>query len=1061
MLSCRPSLYLSAVLLPALMRTAVSSQAPPAPSSPAAPSSFSAEPYVIETSTTVVSMHADGTGTRLQTFVIRVQSESALRSLGVLSIAYPRSSETAEFLYARVRHPDGTTQQTPVGDAIEQPAPVTREAPLYSDIQIKQLPLKNFAVGDTLEWQARTTIVHPEIPNEFYGQGSITRGAVTLNEVFELRTPLALHPTVWTDPHASITFKETTDGTERVDRWSHADLNPTVGPVAEAAKLAEEKRLRTPAEQLDLVEGKLPTFAWTTFPGWAAVGSWYRDLSAGRASPDAAIKAKVATLIAGKSTDLEKAQALYAYVSSQIRYIGVDFGIGRLQPHTAAEVFSNQYGDCKDKYTLLAAMFNAAGLPAEPTLIGVNIRFNQAAPSPSSFNHVIAHLTLGGQEIWLDPTTELAPWQALLPAIRDQQALVIPAAAPPTIRSTPTDLPYPAYALGTVTGTLDSSLNSDSTIVLTFHDDTEIFLRAVLRSVSPSDYGTFVQNLMANYGFGGTTSGATLEHLTDASQPLSVRFHYHRARDSSWGDNRITATFQPIALPAFSPEKPPVSAIELGTPRSETSIVEFTLPAGWQVELPDPVHAHTNFATVDVTFRRDNGKLIEERKLVILKKEVPVSDARQYQSWYETAGAGSVPFIQLIPPVDPSKVSAHTRPDPPSITMEDNPNRPSNPRAAELVVSAGEKIRVMDPDASRALLDQARALNPTERGLWMGYAAVADQFGAASEAIEDLERELTYHPDQVGLYRYIAQAQQRRGDHDAALATFRKWAAAVPNSSDAATSLVYALSYQKQYGPAAEAGSTALAHLSQTPADQVNLRLAIADAQLHSGDKAKAAATVAPLLETVTDPRQVNSITYALAEGSLHLPAAEVAQRRALASLEAETTSWTLNEAPALVNRQQTSIAAAWDTLGWILYRAGKYPEALAYIEPAARVLDHQDVRDHLAALALALHTPSLAHVDQRKLRTLPLGPAKGRHGTTELRLLLVDGSVTDTGPFSTDLTMSNSSYKPDLTDGPTLLKAVDLHQLLPPGSNAHLIRNGIVNCFSTVCQLVLVPIPN
>ena len=82
----------------------------------------------------------------------------------------------------------------------------------------------------------------------------------------------------------------------------------------------------------------------------------------------------------------------------QIRYVGVSFGIGRFRPHSASEVLANQYGDCKDKHTLLAAMLAAAGLHADPVLIGAGIRFNSAVPSPESFNHLITHLTLDGQE---------------------------------------------------------------------------------------------------------------------------------------------------------------------------------------------------------------------------------------------------------------------------------------------------------------------------------------------------------------------------------------------------------------------------------------------------------------------------------------------------------------------------------------------------------------------------------------------------------------------------------------------------------------------------------------
>ena len=90
------------------------------------PNAFASEPYVIRSSSTVTTMNADGTGTRLQTFAVSVQSESALHSLSVLSIIFSSQSEHADFVYARVVHPDGSVQETPVADAIEQPAPVTQ-----------------------------------------------------------------------------------------------------------------------------------------------------------------------------------------------------------------------------------------------------------------------------------------------------------------------------------------------------------------------------------------------------------------------------------------------------------------------------------------------------------------------------------------------------------------------------------------------------------------------------------------------------------------------------------------------------------------------------------------------------------------------------------------------------------------------------------------------------------------------------------------------------------------------------------------------------------------------
>src|ERR1039457_863044 len=83
-------------------------QVPPA--APPAPQPFVSEPYILKTSSTVTSMNADGTGTRVITLEIAIQSEASLRDLSVLTLLFSSQSEHADFVYARVVHSDGTTQ---------------------------------------------------------------------------------------------------------------------------------------------------------------------------------------------------------------------------------------------------------------------------------------------------------------------------------------------------------------------------------------------------------------------------------------------------------------------------------------------------------------------------------------------------------------------------------------------------------------------------------------------------------------------------------------------------------------------------------------------------------------------------------------------------------------------------------------------------------------------------------------------------------------------------------------------------------------------------------------
>jgi len=114
---------------------------------------YSDEPIVIRHASAVMDMKADGTGEQTETMTVTVQSEAAVKQFSVVSTFYAKQSQRADFVYVRVRHPDGTLVETPLNEVQEQAAPVTQQAPFYSDPMIKQVPVKGLRVGDTLEWQ--------------------------------------------------------------------------------------------------------------------------------------------------------------------------------------------------------------------------------------------------------------------------------------------------------------------------------------------------------------------------------------------------------------------------------------------------------------------------------------------------------------------------------------------------------------------------------------------------------------------------------------------------------------------------------------------------------------------------------------------------------------------------------------------------------------------------------------------------------------------------------------------------------------------------------------------
>src|ERR1700722_4083422 len=247
---------------------------------------YADEAAVVERDELVYRYAADGTGVKTETTVLRVQSSAALQTFALLAFPYASGTQSLEIVYARVRKPDGTVVETPGGDAQAQPAQSTQVAPMYSDLHLKELPVRSLAVGDTLEFETKVTLKRAEVPGEFWNAESFGVGLVYLDRRIELRVPKSKSVTVYSPKYPPETVES---GDERVYRWKGAQLR------------------RSNAKNEDVaLQDKTPPIAWTTFPSWEAVGAWYQALIAGRDTVTPALQAKADEVTAGAKTDAEK-----------------------------------------------------------------------------------------------------------------------------------------------------------------------------------------------------------------------------------------------------------------------------------------------------------------------------------------------------------------------------------------------------------------------------------------------------------------------------------------------------------------------------------------------------------------------------------------------------------------------------------------------------------------------------------------------------------------------------------------------------------------------------------
>jgi hypothetical protein len=168
-----------------------------------------------------------------------------------------------------------------------------------------------------------------------------------------------------------------------------------------------------------------------------------------------AIQAKATALTKGLTSDEDKVRVIFNDVALHIHYVGLSFGIGRYQPHPADDVLSNEYGDCKDKHTLLASLLKAAGFEAWPVLIPSSRELDPGIPSPAQFDHVITAVPLAGKLLWMDSTAETASIGLLLSPVRDKLGLAIPLTGLARLEKTPANPPTPGLYKFLCTGQLD------------------------------------------------------------------------------------------------------------------------------------------------------------------------------------------------------------------------------------------------------------------------------------------------------------------------------------------------------------------------------------------------------------------------------------------------------------------------------------------------------------------------------------------------------------------------------------------------------------------------------
>ncbi len=397
------------------------------------------------------------------------------------------------------------------------------------------------------------------------------------------------------------------------------------------------------------------------FQSWDDMGNWQAGLTRGRRDSSPEIKQKVAELTASAKTPVEKMKAIAAFAQREIRYVGIELGIGGYQPHAAKDVFAHRYGDCKDKATLVSTMLSEMGV--ESYYIVINAERDAVTPGMPPqigiFNHLILAIKLPegvsdpslvafmddaklGKLLIFDPTDEMTPFGQLRGALQANYGLLVTPSGGELV-----ELPRLPSSLNTTERFAKLQLDAKGTLSGDVREvrrgDPAVYQRYVLQAAAQqSDKIKPIETLLSHSLGTFQITKATVGNLAQTNLPfvydysLVAENYAKPAGDLLLVRPRVMGYESRDLLETKEARK---YAVEFAGPWKDSDTFEIALPAGYEVDdLPPPVNADYSFASYH-SKAEVNGKTLKYTRTFEIKElSVPVSKVDELKKFYREIG---------------------------------------------------------------------------------------------------------------------------------------------------------------------------------------------------------------------------------------------------------------------------------------------------------------------------------------------------------------------------------------------------------------------------------------
>lgn len=312
---------------------------------------------------------------------VHINAAAVIGALSQVSIPMNQAFWNFKVLTAETVKKDGRHIKVPADKILKGELPNAPNMATYqADMKNTTIVFPDVEVGDSVHFVTEKTSIKPEFPGGF----TLVVPALAQFKFEQYRVEL--------DAPARFTPKVEARGFNRADTGLANGRQLTTWTLAPAFSQTAEHGPKN-AELLV-----------STYADWSQIGQTFRDMANPMSEPSEEVRQLAERVTAGLPDRRAKAQAIFDWVSTNIRYFNILLGYGGFVPHPAAEVLQNKYGDCKDHVTLMRAMLKAINIESDYVLIPLqSFHKTPTVPSISWFNHVVLYLP--EFDAYADPTS--------------------------------------------------------------------------------------------------------------------------------------------------------------------------------------------------------------------------------------------------------------------------------------------------------------------------------------------------------------------------------------------------------------------------------------------------------------------------------------------------------------------------------------------------------------------------------------------------------------------------------------------------------------------------------